>query len=228
MLSAVVLFDIDGTLIRRSGPHHRQALVDAVRHVTGLETTTDNIPVQGMLDRKILEMMMLEVGATKAEVRRAMPDLVEQAQWVYERNCPETLRGRVCPGARRLLYGLRRRRIPVGLVTGNLTKIAWKKMERAGLRDYFAFGAFAEMAEDRAGLVRLALRQAKREGWIGRHTRKWMVGDHENDVRAARANGIGSVAVATGLSSMEDLAACEPDYLVEDLRRLRLAHLIES
>ena len=38
---ALVLFDIDGTLIRRAGPHHRQALVDAVRHVTGLETTTD-------------------------------------------------------------------------------------------------------------------------------------------------------------------------------------------
>ena len=40
----LVLFDIDGTLIRRAGPHHRQALIDAVRHVTGLETTTDHIP----------------------------------------------------------------------------------------------------------------------------------------------------------------------------------------
>lgn len=228
MLAAVIFFDIDGTLIRRSGPHHRQALVDAVRRVTGLETTTDNIPVQGMLDRKILEMMLLEGGASMAQARRAMPDLVEQAQRIYARNCPRTLRGRVCPGARKLLYGLRRRGIPVGLVTGNLTRIAWKKMERAGLRDYFAFGAFAEMAEDRAGLVRLALQHARREGWLGAHTRQWMVGDHENDVQAARANGIGSVAVATGLSSMDDLAACEPDYLVEDLRRLPLARLIES
>src|ERR1022692_2788549 len=38
---ALVLFDIDGTLVRRAGPHHRQALVDAVRRVTGLETSTD-------------------------------------------------------------------------------------------------------------------------------------------------------------------------------------------
>lgn len=227
MTTAVVLFDIDGTLIRRSGPHHRQALVDAVREVTGLETTTDNIPVQGMLDRKIMELMLLEVGATADQARRAMPELVEAAQRMYERNCPVTLRGRVCPGARKLLYGLRRRRIPVGLVTGNLTRIAWKKMERAGLRDYFAFGAFAEMAEDRAGLVRLALEHAHGQGWLGRQTKTWMVGDHENDVRAARANGIGSVAVATGLSSMEDLAACEPDYLVEDLRRIGVAQLVE-
>ena len=50
----LILFDIDGTLVRRAGPHHRQALVDAVRQVTGVETNTDGIPVHGMLDPDIL------------------------------------------------------------------------------------------------------------------------------------------------------------------------------
>ena len=40
--------------MRRAGPHHRQALVDAVRQVTGLDTTTEGIPVHGMLDPDIL------------------------------------------------------------------------------------------------------------------------------------------------------------------------------
>ena len=31
MTQALVLFDIDGTLLRRAGPHHREALVKAVR-----------------------------------------------------------------------------------------------------------------------------------------------------------------------------------------------------
>jgi beta-phosphoglucomutase-like phosphatase (HAD superfamily) len=48
---ALVLFDIDGTLVRRAGPHHREALVEGVRRVTGLVTSTDDIPVQG-IDRK--------------------------------------------------------------------------------------------------------------------------------------------------------------------------------
>ena len=56
--TALILFDIDGTLIRRAGPHHRQVLVDAVRRVTGLDTTTDHIPVHGMLDPDILRRMM--------------------------------------------------------------------------------------------------------------------------------------------------------------------------
>src|SRR5215475_8967425 len=55
---ALILFDIDGTLLRRAGPHHREALVEAVRKVTGLETTTDNVPVAGMLDRDILRAML--------------------------------------------------------------------------------------------------------------------------------------------------------------------------
>ena len=59
---ALVLFDIDGTLVRRAGPHHRAALVHGIRRVTGLETTTEGIPVQGMLDPDILTVMMRSRG----------------------------------------------------------------------------------------------------------------------------------------------------------------------
>ena len=41
---ALVLFDIDGTLLRRAGPHHREALAAAVKKVTGIVTTTDGVP----------------------------------------------------------------------------------------------------------------------------------------------------------------------------------------
>ena len=60
--NALVLFDIDGTLIRRAGEHHRQALVDAVFKTTGIETTTEGVPVAGMLDHQILRTMMSQAG----------------------------------------------------------------------------------------------------------------------------------------------------------------------
>lgn len=222
--AALVLFDIDGTLIRKAGPHHRQALVEAARRVTGLDTTTENIPVQGMLDRDILGIMLANAGASRGLVRRSMDALVREAQEVYAGTCPD-LRRRVCPGARGLLWRLHRRRIPVGLVTGNLSRIGWKKMEHAGLRQYFRFGAFAEEARDRAGLVREAIRRARREGWIDRASRVSMIGDHPNDVMAAKANGVQSVAVATGLSPLDELRGYAPDVLVEDLRALPLETL---
>lgn len=222
----LVLFDVDGTLIRRAGPHHGQALAAAVRMVTGLETTLSNIPVQGMLDRKILEAMLAQAGVSAARARRLMPDLVRAAQKWYLRKSPASLRHRVCPGVVRLLAQLQRRGIPAGLVTGNLSRIGWRKMERAGLKRFLRFGAFAELADDRAGLVRVALRYARQRGWAGPRTRVWLVGDHPNDILAARANGIGAIAVGTGLSSMEELARHHPDLLVEDLRGVRLENLI--
>ena len=48
---ALVLFDIDGTLLRRADPHHRDALAAAVRKAAGIEATTEGIAVAGMLDR---------------------------------------------------------------------------------------------------------------------------------------------------------------------------------
>jgi len=218
---ALVLFDIDGTLVRRAGPHHRQALVEAVRRVTGLETTTDHIPVHGMLDPDILTRMMQDAGARPAAVRRAMPDVLRQAQAIYGRGVPD-LRRKCCPGARPLLNRLRKKGLLLGLVTGNLTRIGWKKLDRAGLRSYFRFGAFGEMARDRAGLARWAMRHARAAGWIERSAPVSLVGDAPSDIIAAQRNGIRAIGVHTGISTRGDLLAYAPDFLLEDLRRLTL------
>ncbi|HUA19173.1 MAG TPA: HAD family hydrolase [Bryobacteraceae bacterium] len=222
---ALVLFDIDGTLIRRAGPHHRQALVEAIRRTTGVETSTEGVPVAGMLDRDILASMMLRAGVRPGEIRKAMPAVIRRAQSIYVRTSPDLAR-KVCPGVRTVLRRLSRRGVVIGLVTGNLSRIGWRKMERAGLRHYFRFGAFAELAKDRAGLVRIAVRHARGRGWIGRESPVSLIGDHPNDVRAAQAAGVRAVAVATGIATFEELEAHRPDVLVPDLRSLVLDLLL--
>src|SRR5664279_1849633 len=102
-LPGLALFDIDGTLLRRAGAHHRNALVEAVRRASGLATSIDGIPVAGMLDRDIAGAMLRAAGASEASIRRAMPSIVKEAQRIYVRTCPD-LRDKVCPGARQLLY----------------------------------------------------------------------------------------------------------------------------
>jgi len=142
--TALILFDIDGTLIRRAGPEHRAALEGALLRVTGLRATTDGIPVQGMLDRDILRAMLGAAGLRGGGGRRDGGDSARGAAAVPE-NVPG-FAGEGCPGARRLLRLLRRRGVPAGLVTGNLSRIGWRKMERTGLRGYFRVGAFANRA----------------------------------------------------------------------------------
>jgi beta-phosphoglucomutase-like phosphatase (HAD superfamily) len=68
--NALVLFDIDGTLVRRAGPHHRIALVEAIRRVTRLETTTEGVPVAGMLDPRRVERLQIRFLRLKSGTRR--------------------------------------------------------------------------------------------------------------------------------------------------------------
>ena len=172
-----------------------------------------------MLDPEILTAMMRNAGASRKLIREAMPEIQRHAQAIYVRRCP-SLERKVCPGVRRLLARLRRAGVPMGLVSGNFTRIGWKKVERAGLKAHFRIGAFAEMGKDRAALLRLAIRQARERGWIRRARASPSIGDTPSDVTAARANGVLAVAVATGLCSLEELAKASPDVLVEDLRLL--------
>jgi phosphoglycolate phosphatase len=218
---ALVLFDIDGTLVRRAGPHHRDALAYGIRQVTGLETTTDGIPVQGMLDPDILTVMLRRASVPRTLIARSLPEIMRAAERQYLRTCPG-LHTKHCPGVETLLNRLTRRGLVLGLVTGNLTRIGWRKLERAGLRRYFRFGAFGEMAKTRAGLARLAIREARRRGWIGRQTPVSLIGDAPADILAARANQIRIVAVKTGVTPPEELRALAPDFLIPNLRHLRL------
>jgi phosphoglycolate phosphatase len=219
--SALVLFDIDGTLVRRAGPHHREALVAGVRRVTGLETTTEGIPVQGMLDPDILMQMMVRAGASRTRIRQWLPEVQRAAERYYLRVCPP-LHEKHCPGVEPVLQKMTRRGVLLGLVTGNLTRIGWRKLQRAGLRDYFQFGAFGEMAKTRTALARLAIREARRQKWIDRTAPVSLIGDAPQDIEAARGNAIRSISVKTGITPPEELEALHPDYLLKDLRHLRL------
>jgi phosphoglycolate phosphatase len=216
------LFDIDGTLVRRTGPHHRQALVDAVLEVTGLTTTTEGIPVHGMLDPDILALMMRAGGLEETRIRSAMPRIIEGAQDIYRESVPD-LRDKICPGVASLLDRLLARGTVLALVTGNLTRIGWRKLERAGLGHYFRFGAFGEMAATRGGLAKLAIEQARQTGLVAPGSRITLIGDATQDVIAARENGIRAIAVRTGITPPEELEASAPDLLLDDLTHLDLA-----
>jgi phosphoglycolate phosphatase-like HAD superfamily hydrolase len=150
-----------------------------------------------------------------------MPRIISAAERHYLNVCPP-LRAAHCPGVEPLLQRLTRQALLLGLVTGNLTRIGWRKLQRAGLRRYFRFGAFGEMALTRAGLVRRAVGEARRRGWIGRATPVSLVGDAPADIIAARANHIRIISVKTGITPPEELHARGPDYLLPDLRHLRL------
>ena len=171
-----------------------------------------------MLDPDIIRLMLAAAGA-HLDNDGDISAIIDAAQDIYDATVPDDLRDKVCPGVVQLLDGLRENCV-LALVTGNLTRIGWRKLQRAGVDRYFRFGAFGEMASTRGGLARLAIERARREGPIGRIA---LVGDAPQDVRAAQENGIRSIAVRTGVTPAGELEACGPDCIYDDLTEFDLS-----
>ena len=94
----------------------------------------------------------------------------------------------VLPGVEALLTALRERGATFGLVTGNLTPIAWAKMEALSLAHIFTeprFGGFGSDHADRGELVRIAGQRARL--LVPGIRSAWHVGDTVRRMRALLA-----------------------------------------
>jgi phosphoglycolate phosphatase len=210
----VCLFDIDGTLIS-SGGAGKAALERALAAEFGVTHSIEKLQLSGRSDRAI----MLDLFRLHAIDDR--PDDWQRLTAAYLRHLPDCLashNGRILPGITALLDELRRRNIPVGLLTGNIRAGAKVKLGHFGLYDHFAFGGFGDHHLDRDDIARDALAEVQAR-WNGQHSpeRIWVIGDTPLDIRCARAIGAKAAAVATGWHSMDELAAHEPDLLLTDL-----------
>ncbi len=212
--------------MRGAGQHHKDALVEGIRRVTGRVTSLDGVPTSGMLDRDLIAAMLRASGESESRVRRSLSRIVAECQACYAESCAPDLNEFVCIGVREILGALQTRGASIGLVTGNLSSIGWKKIELAGLREYFLIGVFAENGRSRSRLAQIAAWRARRERLIGKDARISLIGDHTNDVLAAKANGFQAVAVATGISSLEELRASKPDILISNLTELDIETLL--
>ena len=223
---SLVLFDIDGTLLRRAGRHHRAALCAGIKRVTGLDTTLDGVDTSGMLDRDLITAMLRTAGMSASRIRSVLVQIMAETAACYHENCPDSLHDRVCEGVIDLLIDLRRRGVVLGVVSGNLTAIGWRKLELAGLREYFSVAGFAEDGRTRARLAKVAFWRARRTGPLPDTAKTTLIGDHFNDIEAAKCNRFQSVAVATGLTPLHQLATVSPDILIPDLTHLRIDALL--
>lgn len=223
---SLVLFDIDGTLMRGAGLQHKEALVQGIRQVTGRATSLDNVPTAGRLDRDLIITMLRASGESDRRIRAVLRETMRACEQRYLANCTADLGPFLCRGVKQTLTELAARGAALGLVSGNLSAIGWRKVELAGIRPSFSFGAFAAEGRTRARLAQVAAWRARRMGLIAKDSRASLIGDHANDIAAAKANGFQAIAVATGVMSYEELAETKPDILVHHLEELDLDRLL--
>ena len=222
------LFDIDGTLLRRLPPAHRDAICAACREVFGVTIAPADLGgTAGMTDSAIVRRALVAAGLNEGAIVAGLPAFFERAADAYEGLVDDDLRAYRTPHAEEALRWLAEGGAALGLVTGNIERIAWRKLGAAGLAAYFRCGAFGNEAAARDALPPLALERARAAfGRTFAPEEVYVIGDTPADIACGAASGLRTIGVATGPEhSIEHLRACQPDYLLDDLRGLAALQL---
>jgi phosphoglycolate phosphatase len=221
----LVLFDIDGTLIRTGG-----AGVKAFAKVFATEFDAidgfERLRFSGRTDISLLREFFgfHQIPPTEQNFQRFFARYVFWLDDILRHS-----EGCVCPGVREFLAGLQSLPQPplLGLLTGNIRLGAEIKLRYFQLWDAFATGAFADDHEDRAQIAAVACDRGRRllNGNL-RPAQVLVIGDTPFDIHCARAVGAKVVAVGTGGATLDELRPHQPDWLIEDLRSLVPAEVV--
>ena len=220
----ILLWDIDGTLMRSTiQGGYKKYFTATMQKVFGHPGELDAIMPSGMTDTQIIYEALRGAGFTPEQIFARKAELLptfqaEMKKVLAENGEPyETL-----PGVTAILAETARNpRLINALLTGNLSVAAEIKLEAVGLWHYFADApnAFGEISHNRSELAFEAGKLFRERYRFDFSPSQFIViGDTPNDVSCARAFGAKVVAVATGRNqSRENLAASNPDYLLDDL-----------
>lgn len=202
------LFDIDGTLINSRDAVHYHAFHHALRSVSGVEASIDGLPVHGNTDPGILRAALLRSGFDAVAINSLLPRIIEEMCADVECNRRQ-LQPELCPAIVDVLHRLKNQGKLLGAASGNIEAIGWAKLEQAGLKHLFTFGAFSWPLETREEIFRHGVSLAR--GSLGAQASVCVVGDTPSDITAARAVGIPIIALATGIFSVSQLLPCLPN-----------------
>ena len=214
------LFDIDGTLLRSRDRVHYEAFFTAVSAVMGHPLVLDGVTLHGNTDPGILRDAFTLASLEESAWRPRIDDIFHHLSQNVSARSSE-LRPEVMPGVSATLDHLRRKNAALGVATGNIETIGWLKISAAGLRSWFTFGGFSDGFERRSDMICHALAIAREH--CGHGASVCVVGDTIFDTEAARANGLPTIAVATGNYTFEQLMEAQPEACCTTLEAL-LAH----
>jgi len=221
----LVLFDIDGTLIRTGGAGVK-AFAKTFEAEFKVWDGFEQLQFAGRTDGGIVRefFSLHQIEPTPENFTR----FFERYVFWLAQLLPECQTA-VCPGVWDFLRGLQRLAQPplLGLLTGNLRLGAEIKLRHLNLWDVFQTGAFADDHDDRNQIAAVARQRGSRIlGTELRGEEIVVVGDTPHDIRCGRAIGAKVLAVATGGSKLEELQAHRADWALPDLRAITAREVV--
>ena len=201
----ILLWDIDGTLVRKSGKSSSSAHLWAL----GLDqANSSKLELSGLSDWQVLERYSGLAKLSKNSVKEAFFKLDQYRENQHQ----DTLE--LCPGISDSLLEKLSDHWRLGILTGNTTFRAKSKLEKVGLLKYFD-SKLLFCCKEEENRSDIAARASRSLGDLSKKT--IIIGDTEEDIRVAKVVGFSIVSVATGLRNVKELRNFSPDLVLENL-----------
>lgn len=214
--ATIVLWDIDGTLLRAARAGLASFTV-ALATVAGEAFPSGRLDFGGRTDPEIAAMVLHAVGRPDPAM---VPLLLAEVEAEYERREAEFAEATSSlDGVHEVIAELADRGVVQGVVTGNVRSVAIRKLRAAGVLGGLRIdvGGYGSDSNVRGELVALALQRAAVAGYAVDPRQVWVIGDTRRDLACAQVNGVRCALVATGTTGFDALAALEPDLVLASL-----------
>ena len=219
----IILFDIDGTLIKAGGAGAR-GLNKAVKEMCGMDNVCARFSLQGATDKENFTTAFRH-ACGKNPTAKQFRELELKYLGFLPAEVKASLRSKKYSklnGVEKLLVLLSKRKdVLVGLGTGNLKEGAFIKLEPSGLKKYFAFGGYGCDSHIRSEVLMKAVERAGK--LLKRKIRPdevYVIGDTHLDVAAAKDASYHSAAVMDGFGDPKLIERSGAELIVRDFTDL--------
>lgn len=217
----LILFDIDGTLIKFKSGTAGKIFSDIMEEIFQVKIDKNNLPdFAGQTDLKILKEICEINNISFTLVLANIDEVWKKMLALFCKYCTSDYI-LLLDGVPELLNTLtNEQNITLGLLTGNFQENAYQKLRTYNLDKFFSFGAFGSDDEDRNKLPPLAIERANKlnQKDVFSNENTIIIGDAPRDISCARANNIKVASVATGNFSYIELEKYKPDLLFDNFK----------
>lgn len=221
MKKKLILFDIDGTLITRC-ISHKKSFSKGFEKAYGIKADLNDTSYRGKTDKRIIIEIMKKHGLSKKQVLFKINDAYEAMSKYVKQMIGSDNSIKPITNVRKLLVELEKNGHILGLVTGNIEKVAKMKLEKVGLLKFFDIGEFGDSSEMRSRLVKNAIKDTEEKFKIKfRKKDVFVIGDTPLDIEAGKEVDVMTIAVSTGRYSLSELEKYRPNYVFENLRNYK-------
>jgi len=233
----LVLFDIDGTLVS----HHKilknvgfPRFEYAIKHVYGVEVFFGpGMNYNGWVDKQIVRWGVRKYNIKNSDFEKKWPKIADallayvkkQEKEVY----PQKLYAQIADAVNLATALSHKKDVKLGVLTGNVEKMALWKLKHAEIDHLFSFGVCSDAFEDRMLMAKSVFKKARAFFHVSFQPKDvTVIGDSIHDIRCGKAIGAKTIAVTTGILTsiggihggpqyVSELKQEHPDILVDTL-----------